>query len=111
MHFNNVLMTQIKLQLPAQLLRAGLRQVDELRRIVQQVQNQRVDPRQRGSGVFRVISPSRPEHEHSVNLSSCSSNVAVLHFFYERSQFTKHTKSEIYGFTEFLCKRVYCVYI
>lgn len=29
--------------------------------------------------------------------------MAVIHFFYEKGQFTKHTKSEIYGFTEFLC--------
>jgi len=30
--------------------------------------------------------------------------MAVIHFFFEETQFTGYTKGELFGFTEFLCK-------
>lgn len=30
--------------------------------------------------------------------------MAVIHFFFEETQFTGFTKGELFGFTEFLCK-------
>lgn len=30
--------------------------------------------------------------------------MAVVHFFFEETQFTGFTKGELFGFTEFLCK-------
>lgn len=30
--------------------------------------------------------------------------MAVIHFFFEQTQFTGYTKGELFGFTEFLCK-------
>lgn len=31
-------------------------------------------------------------------------NMAVVHFFFEETQFTGFTKGELFGFTEFLCE-------
>lgn len=33
-------------------------------------------------------------------------NMAVIHFFFEETQFTGFTKGELFGFTEFLCKSI-----
>lgn len=32
--------------------------------------------------------------------------MAVVHFFFEETQFTGFTKGELFGFTEFLCKYI-----
>ncbi|XP_011645500.1 pickpocket protein 28-like [Pogonomyrmex barbatus] len=38
------------------------------------------------------------------NMNYFTENMAVVHLFFVDSQFTKHIKNELFGFTEFLCR-------
>lgn len=39
-----------------------------------------------------------------MNFAIFRKNMALVHFYFVNTQFTRNTKSEIYGFSEFLCK-------